>query len=68
MGRLVAFLLGLGALIYAAQVYLKGHPLTPSTTTAPSAPKRVINQARDTAHQIEQDTQRRADEMLEKTR
>lgn len=69
MGKLLVVLLGFGVLFGAAYVYLsKGAPTqTQQRDAAPSAPAQRLQQTRDTAKRIEADSQRRADELLERT-
>ena len=69
MGRLIVYLLGLGVIGGAAYFYVSGHGsvLPPAQSEAQSAPKETLDRARETAKRIEQDAQRRADELMDKT-
>jgi hypothetical protein len=64
MGRLLAFLLGAAALGYAAYVYVSGQrDFHTADAAATSAPKKTLDNARQAAHRIEDDSQKRADDL-----
>lgn len=65
MGRILAVVIGLGAVAYGAYYALRGS--IGSGGTEKSAPKETMDRMHDKAKEIEQDTQRRADEMMKKT-
>jgi hypothetical protein len=64
MGRLLALVLGLAALAFAAKVMLArtavGNP------AGPGQPKRQLDNVRTRAHQLEREQQKNADEIARK--
>ena len=66
MGRILVVVLGLGGILYAAYTYVNGNHRGRSDADV-SAPRHSLENVRGAADRIEQDAQRRADELLERT-
>ncbi len=68
MVRIFFALLGLGAVVGGYLYFNRGHlrPANPGTA-ATFAPKETIDNARAKAKQIEQDTQKRGDDLMKRT-
>lgn len=66
MARILALLLGLGAVAGAAYYVVRGQVAANGQPGA-SAPKQTLDNVRDKAKQIEDDAQKRADGLLQKT-
>lgn len=64
MGRLLALVLGLAALAFAAKVMLAGTAV--GNPAGPSQPKRQLDNVRSRAKQLEREQQRSADEVARK--
>lgn len=64
MGRLVALVLGLAALAFAAKLMLAGTVV--SNPPGASQPKRQLDAVRARAHELEREQQKTADEMARK--
>ncbi|HKC61717.1 MAG TPA: hypothetical protein VKB92_16635 [Myxococcales bacterium] len=64
MGRLLALVLGLAALAFAAKVMLAGTAV--GNPAGPSEPKRQLDSVRARAHQLEREQQKSADEIARK--
>lgn len=64
MGRILALVLGLAALAFAAKTMLAG--TTAGTAAGPSQPKRQLDDVRVRARQIEREQQRAADGVARK--
>jgi hypothetical protein len=64
MGRLLALVLGLAALAFAAKVMLAGTAV--GNPAGPSEPKRQLDNVRSRAHQLEREQQKNADEIARK--
>lgn len=62
--RIVFLLLGLVALAYAAKTQLDG--TTRASPSEPTAPRRQLDNARDAARRIEDDAQKRLEEIERK--
>lgn len=67
MGRILVVLLGFFALMFAAYHYLQGRQPQEVGANEASAPKRKLDHVREAAKQIEDDAQKRADQLLEKS-
>lgn len=65
MGRLIAFVLGVGVLAWAAW-YALGRT-TGGSEEGRSAPAQRLDNAREAARRIEQDSQQRADELMKRS-
>lgn len=65
MAKLVVFLLGFGIIGGAAYYYLQGAKARSSEEA--SEPKRQLDNVREAAGRIEDDAQKRANELLERT-
>jgi hypothetical protein len=65
MARLLTLLLGL--LVVAGVTYYVLQGTAASTPTAHSAPKRQLDDVRERAKQIEDDSQKRADDLFKKS-
>ncbi|HYV64609.1 MAG TPA: hypothetical protein VE964_00110 [Myxococcales bacterium] len=65
MGRLLALVLGLAALAFAAKVMLAGTAV--GNPAGPSQPKRQLDSVRSSAAQLEREQQRAADEIARKS-
>jgi hypothetical protein len=65
MARLLTLLLGL--LVVAGVTYYVLQGTAASTPTAHSAPKRQLDDVRERSKQIEQDSQKRADDLFKKS-
>jgi len=63
MGRLLALVLGLAVLAFAAKIMLAG---TAGSPAGPSQPKRQLDNVRSRAKQLEREQQRNVDEMARK--
>ncbi|GAC1341445.1 MAG: hypothetical protein NVS2B9_15060 [Myxococcales bacterium] len=63
LGRLLVLLLGLAALAFAVKHQLDG---AAGENAAHTAPRRQLDNVRDSAHRIEDDAQRRVDDTLRK--
>jgi hypothetical protein len=66
MGRILALLLGLAVTAGVAYYMVRGN-LAANGADGPSAPKQTLDNVRSKAHQIEQDAQKHADDMLKKS-
>jgi hypothetical protein len=66
MARILALLLGLAAVAGAAYYVVRGN-LSANGQGGASAPKQTLDNVRDKAKQIEDDSQKRADGLLHKT-
>jgi hypothetical protein len=66
MGRILALLLGLGVVAATAYWVVRGN-LATGGTQGPSAPKQTLDNVRDRAHQLEDDAQKRANDLAKKT-
>jgi hypothetical protein len=64
MGRLLALVLGLAALAFAAKVMLAGTAV--GNPAGPSEPKRQLDNVRARTHQLEREQQKNADEIARK--
>ena len=62
MGRILILLLGLLVVAGAAYYYVQSAATAPSST-APSAPRQVLDNVQSAAGRIEDDAQRRADDL-----
>jgi hypothetical protein len=72
MGKVIVVVLGLAAILAAAQYALKSAPAAPAADleSAPAGlqqPQRQLQNVRNAAHRIEADAQRRADEGLQRS-
>jgi hypothetical protein len=65
MGRILAVVLGLGAVAFGAYYALKGN--LGAADTERSAPKQTLDNVRAKTKAIEDDAQKRADEMMKKS-
>lgn len=65
MGRILVVVLGFGAVFAAAYFYLQRH--ANSSVDEKSAPKQTLDNVRGAAKRIEDDAQKRSDELLQKT-
>jgi hypothetical protein len=65
MGRLVALVLGLAALAFAAKVMLAGTAV--GNPAGPTQPKRQLDSVRASAAQLQREQQRAADEIARKS-
>ena len=65
--KMLAVLLGLAALLAAAYYGLQGTKVSTVEGREPSAPKQQLDNVRAKARSIEDDTQKRADELLRKS-
>ncbi|MFN0062086.1 MAG: hypothetical protein ACKVPX_06185 [Myxococcaceae bacterium] len=66
MAKLVMLLLGLGAVGYVLYTQVKGSAEADGSPGASTA-RRTLDNARESARQIEQDAQKRADDLFQKT-
>ena len=66
MGRILSLLLGL-LVVAGVTYYVIEHTLEASSATGKSAPRRQLDNVREKAKDIEQDAQKRADDLLKKT-
>ena len=66
MGKLLVVLLGAGAVLGGAWWYLQGKSAADTAARGEPHP-RTLQNARDAAQRIEQDAQRRADELMNRT-
>jgi Ni/Co efflux regulator RcnB len=64
MGRLLALVLGLAALAFAAKVMLAG--TTAASSAGPTQPKRQLDNVRARAKQLEREQQKNVDEIARK--
>jgi len=64
MGRLLALVLGLAALAFAAKIMLAG--TAAGSPAGPTQPKRQLDNVRSRAKQLEREQQRNVDEMARK--
>jgi hypothetical protein len=65
MGRILALVLGLAALAFAAKHMLTG--TAAHDPSAPTQPKRQLDNVRTRARQLEREQQKAADELARKT-
>ena len=66
MGKLLVVLLGASAILGGAWYYLQGRSAHDAASGG-EPPPRTLQNARDAAQRIEQDAQRRADELMNRT-
>jgi len=64
MGRLLALVLGLAALAFAAKIMLTG--TTATNSAGPTQPKRQLDDVRARAKQLEREQQKSVDEIARK--
>ena len=68
MGRFLVFLLGAAVVLGGAYYYVTQMQGRDRVTEAETASQRTLPAARQAADRIEQDTQKRVDDMLKETR
>lgn len=68
MGRLIGSLIGLGVLSYFLYLYIqRGSGVDAGNGAGPASAKQVLDRTRDDVKQINEDAQKRANEMFERT-